>query len=512
MKRQRYRLRFGRLACGLLGAISSVAAAQPDRAELMNELVRARKLSMALMTYSSEHDDAMPPDLGSLSPYLTGDLSKASSQERVKAIRESYVSELDGVKIPDNADEAWANTNSSFGYLGGAGIKISDLGDWGTLAVFHMKLDRGVPGPRTDTNPEGTVIPVVFVDGHVESLSRAEAERVIKESAVIFDAIKTGGPLPDSQQAQMDLRLVAGAIKAYAKANKGELPPTLGATLPFIPADSKRTATAKLRAAAYLSPEAKKSTHIPDEPTPEWVNERTTYVYLGSAGLQFGSIEDPGNSIIVHGKLDRPIEFKGRGGMVKGFAIGTLGGAAAVEEEEYARWMVDVSRRVIESAKTGAALPDHVNAHRDARLISQGISSYAKEHDGKLPGSLGEVLPYVLPAESAKVRAQVFLSPKGERITSPPDEVTAEWVNRWTSYTYLGGRGIDLKLAREAGVQILFHGPFAETYETRIPYGSEQVIASGTSYTYAWLLSVEQTEQHAKESKERLDALRAAAK
>ena len=50
MKRQRYRLRFGRLACGLLGAISSVAAAQPDRPELMNELVRARKLSRALMT------------------------------------------------------------------------------------------------------------------------------------------------------------------------------------------------------------------------------------------------------------------------------------------------------------------------------------------------------------------------------------------------------------------------------------------------------------------------------
>jgi hypothetical protein len=463
-------------------------------------------------TYIHEHDDSLPPDMGSLSVYMTGDLSNATPQERTKSIRDSFVSGLDSVKVPDNADEAWVNANSSFGYLGGGGLKLSDLGDWGTLAIMHLKLDRGIPGPRTESNPEGTVFAVAFIDGHAETLSRAEAERVIKESSAIFEAIRSGGPLPDSQQAQMDLRLIAGAIKSYAKANKGELPPNLGATFSFIPSDSKRTATAKLRAAVYLNPDAKKNTHIPDEPTPEWINERTSYVYLGSAGLQLGAIEDPGNSIIVHGKLNSPVEFKGRGGMAKGIAIGTVGGAAGVEEEEYARWIVETSRRVIESARTGSPLPDHVNAYRDARLISQGIGSYVRKHSGDLPPDLGAVLPYVLPDAPARERAMVFLSPQGERTTALPNEVTAEWVNRSTSYKYLGGAGIDLKLAREAGVQILFHGPLTEVYETRVPYGQHNVVASGTSNTYAWLTPPEQTEQHAKESKERLDALRAASK
>jgi hypothetical protein len=506
-----------RMASGLCAFIGvwccGWAAGQPNRSELMEEHSRARKMAMAFHVYAQEHDDTVAPDFAALLPYLAGDLSNATPVQRSQALREAFMSGRDqGVKVPDNADQAWLSANSSFGYIAGGGLKLSDLGDWGNLAILHLKLDKGIPAERSEMNPEGLVFPVVFVDSHSETLTRAEAERVISESTAMFEALKTGGPLPDSQQAQMDVRAIARAIGAYAKANKGDLPPDLGSTLAFIPADSKRTATAKQRAGLYLSPAARKTTHIPDEPTPEWINERTSYIYLGGAGIQLGAIEDPGNTIIVHGKLDSPVEFKTRAGLMPGVAVGTVRGAGGVEEEEYARWIVDVSRRVVLSAKTGAPLPDHINAYRDARIIGQGIASYAKEHKGLLPPDLGAALPYILPDSPVKDRVAVFLSPLRERNTVFPDAVTSEWVVRHSSYTYLGGAGIDLKLAREAGVQIFFHGPLAEAYEVRVPYASISVVAAGTAYHYPWLTPVDQTETQIKTSKELLDALHAAAK
>ena len=157
-------------------------------------------------------------------------------------------------------------------------------------------------------------------------------------------------------------------------------------------------------------------------------------------------------------------------------------------------------------------MPDHLNAYRDTRLILQGILAYTKDHEGRLPPDLGAVVTYVLPDLPARDRALVFLSPRAERINEMPAEVTPEWVNKSTSYTYLAGPGIDLKLAREAGVWLLMHGPFTEPFDIRWPGSQISAVAQGTVSMHTWLDAVDSSQQRAKESKELLDALKAAAR
>lgn len=488
-------------------------AAQQSMTESMQEGIRARKMAMAFHVYAQENDGKIAPDMASLARYIVGDLSKATPAERAKAIRESLLSERDqGVKIPDKADEKWIGENSSFEYIGGGGVAMEDLGDWGNLAVLHLKLDRGMDGVPTPENPDGKIFSIAFLDSHVEVMGRAAAEQVIADSKAVFEAMRTGKGLPESQQIPMDLRLIIGAVRAYAKDHAGELPPDLGSTLPYIPNESKRLATLKQRAKVYLYPEKASRTHIPDEPSAEWVNENTSYTYLGGAGLKLNELEDPANCKLIHGKLDSPVTRQARSGPEHGIPMASASGGANIEDEEYGRWIIDISKKIIQSARTGSPLPDHVDAYRDTRLIAQAIAAFTEDHGGKLPGDLGELLKYVLPEAPRAERAGVFLSPQRLRNETLPDVLTAEWVVDRSSYIYLGGKGVDLKLVREAGAQILFHGPVSEAYTIRVPGGELPMVPSGTTSLYAWMLTIEQTERDAKETNEIVKAIQEASK
>src|SRR5262249_37754671 len=155
-----------------------------------------------------------------------------------------------------------------------------------------------------------------------------------------------------------DMRSISTAIHAYAKAHDDNLPPDLGATLAYVPAD-KRHASAASRAAVFLSVEAQKATHIPDEPTSERVNEHTSYAYLGLDGAKLARVEDPINTILLHGKLDAPIEGGGRWrrlGETSLFPVLTASGEGTLQREKFTRWVIDISKKVIESARTGAPL------------------------------------------------------------------------------------------------------------------------------------------------------------
>lgn len=492
------------------------ARAQEDQPPWMQEGHRSRLIVMAMHTYIQAHDDQLPPDMGAMVPYLTGDLTKATPKDKADAFRKTLLSHQDqGIKIPDDADESWAAEHSSFAYLAGGGIKLGDLADWNNLAVMHLKLDKGWASPRADGNPGDVTVAVGFVDSHVEVMPRARAEQVIAESTAVFEALRTGKPLPDAHQVVMDLRIVMEAVHAYAKAHEGVLPPDLGATLEFVPKDSKRLTTAADRAKVFLAPSAKATTHVPEEPTAEWVNERTSWVYLARQGpedtkpVKLGEIEDPFNTILVHGKLDSPVPFM-RGGA--GIPLGKAGRGAEIMDVEYAAWIAGVSKRVVDSARSGTALPDHLNAYRDVRLILGGVMAYAKEHRGKIPGDLGSALPYVLPDASVKERALVFLSPARERGAEIPEALTAEWVNAHCTYVYLPKGSVDLPLAREAGVQLLIHGPIGETYEVMFPGMKAQAVPMGLVHGDIWMSPVESIERMANESATTLKDLYAATK
>ena len=504
-----------RLTLCLFLLIASKALAQPtpEQAAAMKDASHLRKMTMAVMVYIQENGERLPPDLSSLTPYLSGDLSKATPAERDKALRSSFLTAADrGMQIPAKTDEQWLTNNSSYTYLPAAGFNINEISGWDRLAVLHLKLDKALPAEPSPMNPEGRLVTVGFMDCHVEMLPPSQAQAVIAESMAIYEAIKSGKPLPDAHQVLMDLRMIAGAIRAYAKAHNDELPPDLGSVLAYIPTDAKRTPTPKQKAAVFLLPEAKRSTSIPDEPTAEWVNQRTSFVYLGAAGARLSAIEDPRNTLLLHGKLDRPMEYQDRSGPHTGIPLCSAWAGASLENEEYARWIIGVSRLVVEFARSGAPLPEHLNAYRDVRLILTGIDAYCKDHKGQLPPTLGAILPYVLPDASAGERAMVFVSPRNERKVDPPADLTPEWVNAHSTYIYLAKPGVEINLAREAGVQVLVHGPLSEQYTIRIPRAEIDTAILGMTHYYPWLFQASDAERLTQESKEALEALGAGVK
>jgi hypothetical protein len=486
---------------------------QPQVPPYMIDSEGARHASMAVFAYAREHNNQLPPDMASIMPYMTGDLSKASPEDRTESYRRSFFSSQDkGIKIPDDATPQWLTEHSSFAYLGAPGVSYDDLPSWNDLAIMHVKFDKGAPTDPSQMNPEGRLYVISFIDGHTEAMTRGDAERIISESTAIFEALRTGKPLPGPSQTVADLRAISQAIHAFAKAHEDNLPPDLGTTLAYVPSD-KRHATAASRAAVFLSVEAQKATHIPDEPTPEWVNEHGSYVYLGSDGARLARVEDPMNTILVHGKLDAPIDLgpRGRRGLEPfGYPVLSAAGEGSLQREKFTRWIIDVSKKVIESARTGAPLPDHLNALRDCRLIGDACMAYAKAHDNILPPDLGATLEYLKLDEGATVRdkALIYLSPRAERSVGIPDQVTPEWINRYSDYVYLGA-GVDRKLAMEASVQLFLHGPLDEAWDIMDRGAEVHAVVESDFWGQPLLADQEYVTRVAKESKESLDAIRA---
>lgn len=478
----------------------------------MYDAHRARLMSMAVHVYAQEHDNQLPPDLASMTRYLMGD-DVGTAAQRAAAYRDSFLSSQDqGVKVPDNVTPEWANEHSSFTYLAKPNIKLDDLPTWDDLAILHIKFDKAVPTEPSPTNPEGRIYTVSFVDGHTEAMNRADAERVVNESAAIYQALSTGKPLPDGPQTLINLRTIVRGIKAYAKAHNDELPPDLGSTLAFIPNDPKFLPSAAAMARVFLSPEAQKSTHIPDEPTPEWINEHASYIYLGGAKIRGSEIQGCDNVIILHGRLDAPVTTPRRGSALPVFPSITWDQVGRFYEERYTRWIMDVSKRVMESARSGAPLPDHLNALRDARRLTHAIIAYAAAHNNSLPPDLGATLEFLKLDDhvTARDRALVYLSPRAERATGVPEAVTREWINRYSDYTYLGSE-VDRKLVLEAGVQYILHGPLDEAWDIMDRGTDVRGIVVGHAFGGAFLMDEESARAQVAQSKESLDAIRAGA-
>ncbi|MEX2219757.1 MAG: hypothetical protein WD749_13470 [Phycisphaerales bacterium] len=359
---------------------------------------------------------------------------------------------------------------SSFDYLGRAGVSLDDVPEWGSIALMHLKLDRGHPVDPSARNPEGLTFPVAFLDGHVELMTRAEAELAIGFSRAVMEAAATGADYPSSIQRLADLRLISRAMHEYARLHDGGLPPDLGALLEHIPAGSPRTATPARRARVFLSPRTKASTHVPDDAGPEWVNRHASYVYLGAAGLTLERVEDPQRTVLVHSRLDDPETIERPDGRrSEAFALATAAGGVEAAQRPYMDWVIPASRKVLEFAASRGPLPDFQHAMRDLRVLGVAMKLYAQAHDGELPGALADLFDFI-PADelrppSESERARIFLTPRAERVSAVPEDGVREWVRAHCSYVYLGGPGLRLSMVRGTTADVLVHAPVDEPHQ-----------------------------------------------
>lgn len=434
----------------MLCAIAAASQAQ-DVPPVLADSVALRTVTTAIHIYHQQHG-TFPPTLGDTYPLVQH--------------LEAYVSVLQPGPddVPDDPG-AWINANASFDYLPHVDVDMNDVPDWGEVVIAHLDLTAGHATEPTPDNPEGLSFPVAFLDGHVRTLPLAEARRRIDESTQLFEGLATGGPVPERFQVVIDMRTVSSALRAYADAHQGVLPPTIGHVLDFVPT-TKRTTTLRDKAAVFLSPARAQRTFIPEQPTPEWVDRNTSIEYLGADDLFLNWIEDPARIILL--RTRDTIELGGTDVVT----ISTAVGGVTNELEDYADAIADESTRVIRALARTDRLPDLQHVMRDLRLISDAAQAYARAHDGALPDTLGDLLPH-LPDDpltdayaplTPDQRARVFLSPADEAGIVPPDEPSAAWVNSKSSYVWLAS-GHSLRRLREAGVVCMLHAPLDEPLE-----------------------------------------------
>jgi hypothetical protein len=493
----------------IVGAAALVLPAQPDpNAPMYQDSRRLLWIGNAVHVYAQKHDGQIPPDLASIVPLLPGKDGTTADVIRDQVMAPGIPSK----EIPKDAQASWVNENSSYAYLGKANVNLDESAPWSEVAIAHLKLDQGHPPDAGPNDQEHQLFTVVFLDGHVALMPRHAAMAVTEQSRALIDAMSTGGPLPEQFQLVSDLRAVGAAILAYTKANGGDLPPDLGATLPYVK-ETKRTKTPAQRAAVFLSPRVRANLHVPEAPTADWVNRNTSFVYLGCGGVKLSAVEDPQRTLLVHIRPEDacppPAEVMGE------FPEVTAWTNVERANRAYYDWVIPYSKKVIEFARTGAPLPDLAHAMRDLRLIHKAIEGYAKEHDGMLPADLGQTIEY-LPKEefekaSAQEKARVYLSPRDERVNPPPENADAAWVAAHTSYRYYGDPQVSVKDLRERVGFTLVHAPPGEDI-TMMSYNFEEtihVVPAANSFGGVWPFNAERFQEQIDQAKEQVRKIKA---
>lgn len=443
------------------------APASPER--LMECSLKLRALAMAVQQHAAGHEGKTPPDLASVLRAGISGTKPDGAIARDAAVRGVVSPAHTGLlKVPQDVNDDWVNERSSYRYLPGAAVPLGDVPEWGEVVVAHLRLDQGHAAEPTPENPEGQVFTLAFMDGHVETLPLAEAQRRIVRSMEIFEALQTGRDMPDDHQCLRDLSLIARAVEAYAKAHEGRLPPTLGAVLEFVPHDGKRLATSAQRASIFLSPKARRGMAIPETPAPEWIDAHGSYVYIGHAEVRFDNVPEPTRLVLVHGRLsDAYQRTRLDGTNEERVPTVTLSGDATMRSRRESEWIVDQTRRTIASLHTEAPMPDWVHASRDLRELGRALRRYAGSNGDAFPPDLSATLGRISDDGSAEAPwlAGVYSSPRAQAASGLPASLSPEWVRANGNYVYLGNDRLIRRDALDGSVRVLLHGPLDESYD-----------------------------------------------
>lgn len=108
-----------------------------------------RQIGMGIMMYANENKGNMPPDMGSLAPYIM------SAQVFISP--RSNKSAPPGMMEPKDLS-AWANANADYVYVGAAYGKLTRIQRAAETIIAHEKFELSDNG----------MTPALFADGHVE--------------------------------------------------------------------------------------------------------------------------------------------------------------------------------------------------------------------------------------------------------------------------------------------------------------------------------------------------------
>lgn len=495
--------------CSILLLSTTIARAQPgqgDPADVqarMQSMTELRQLAQAVIMYASEQR-SMPGSVKTL--FDRGILAPGRgtpSEDGASLV-------INGVVHP---------------YLGLEGVSMSEVPDWGDIAIAHRSLEHAFPAEPTPDNPEGAIVSIVFLDGHVEMVSPAEARWLIEESSKTLAAIRDGAPLPMYRQVEQDAARLAQAMRSFADRNQGIAPRDWASTFEFLRLNEPDAAEANLLK-IYLAPRARDTTFIPqfdrDEERHAWINANSMWE-SHAHGANLWHVPNPMFTALLSARSDAWVLTPDRRlrEHVRRVAFAMVDTRSGLVDREVIEARARHAEVLFDAIREGAPLPPLDDAMHDLKVLSLAIAAYAKDNDGYLPGDLGELVPHLQHLWGVHERepARVFLVRDDESpalTSAKPDD---DWVRTHCSYVYLGDPTVRLSDLRGTQASILLHAPLDRPFEIESPLENDKRVpfagppvglmldpADGSSLPM-YLLPSAFLEEQAKSSREAIEAL-----
>lgn len=294
----------------------------PDHRQI---LLDGRLIARAIADYAAAHDGLAPPTLGAALEFVP------DAPGRPRTLREKAEIFLApaarrGTAIPENPTADWVNTNTSYTYLAGNGVLLRAIEDPMRTIILHSKSERTFErtSPREPLR-KGMLFVTVSLN-----VSAAESEFVTamsRESGEVIRAVAEGLPLPPYQDSVRDLRILSGALRLYAEAHEGALPPTIGATLAFLEPAGLGKADEAAKAKVYLIRGDERTETLPETVSPEWVDRATSYIYLGPGTVNARARDNNSQwrfGPLLHGPVSKPFAVLTPEGMVEAVPYSTF--------------------------------------------------------------------------------------------------------------------------------------------------------------------------------------------
>ncbi|NRA58542.1 MAG: hypothetical protein HRU13_10570 [Phycisphaerales bacterium] len=474
------------IVCALLASMGLAIASQdgqetpPD----MRAMINARVVAQAVHIYAAS-GEGLPPNIGVL--VTQGMLPGDDDQDR------------DGL--------SWRANGVPFAYLGVDGLELSDVPDWGEVAIAHGSLDHAFP---SRANPDEAIVPVAFLDGHVEMVSPVEARWLIEDARATFAALKGDAPMPKHRQLELDAAAVAQAMRRYANAHDGVAPPDWASVAEFLPETPNKEPLG-----VFLSPRARGKTSIPafedDVQRAAWINANSMW-RSQAMDTDLSRVPAPMYTVLVHARPNAWVETPDRQQRkhVRRLAFATADARGDLADTETLEARVDNAHEVFAAVRFGSALPAIDDALHDIEVLARAVSAYARGNDGFLPPDLGEVVPYLgeLWGVHDKQPARVFLARHDENAATVDAWPDADWVRENCSYVYLGDGRVRLRDLRGTTASVLIHGPLDRTYKSAapgvpgefVPFSAPAFVRTGTGRQAAYLMTPEVLAELAEQS------------
>jgi hypothetical protein len=271
-------------------------------------------LAQAMIAHAAERDGLAPADWAATFEYLPDNPRKAGEADKDKLRVYLSPKGRGNTAIPDFADtpeggaqrDDWINARSMW-RSDALGANLWRAPNPMLTLMLHARPDAWAEAPDRHQRKHVRRLAFATADGRGDSAEPDRLEARVQEARDLYDAIRTGGPLPPLDDAMHDLRALSDAIAAYARANEGVLPPDRGEVMPYV--EGLWGIHDREPARIFLIRADETPENVGEIPDAAWIRTHCSYVYLGNANTRLRDLRGTNATMLIHAPIDRPFEF-----------------------------------------------------------------------------------------------------------------------------------------------------------------------------------------------------------